>query len=904
LHEAAVELRLIGPGDITGIDQRQIVRVEPVNLSVGFEPNYFPAIEFQRPDFPWMFTPAVGDTLGRLRPWLCLVVVRVQDGVHLTTARNRPLPTLTIATPAQPSVELPDLAESWAWAHTQVISQVEESELEQLLRGESPRAISRLLCPVKLNATTRYHACLVPAFEAGRRAGLGLEPDLEQKNLTPAWRSDKDAPLSVELPVYFHWEFTTGRGGDFEELASRLRGEPVRDEVGSRDMEVAGLGFGLPDLGRIAFEGALCAPKTSQTPPIEDKFVQFRHRMRSLLNDTAPLSDTSDPVVGPPVYGRYHAAVQRAPEEGQAPRWLGELNVDPRHRVAAALGTLVIQDQQEELMTSAWEQLAGAPSAVQTIRQAELGREVGRNVFAKRLMALREEQLLELTTPVHTRVKFVLRIPTALAATGNDSAGATAAGVVPTLDAKLRQSDAPRGVATAVFRRTLRPDGPVTRRLAVAVRAPALTGGLAEAQSDPPVPTTPITSRLVVRMLYPRVPTSIPSVVVRGYVTADEVAQQVTLLRGVSSPAPELSLFQDAAENLVKYLDRTQPPSPRPARPSPLPPLRTLKDVLKEQLDPDRTVTARLNARLRMPAAAAPAASNFEAAAEPFAVREHPVFPFPMYEALQNMSQEFLLPGAENVPAETVTLLQTNAKFVESFMIGLNHEMSRELMWREYPTDQRGTYFTRFWDVAGGAGPVPHAQLRPIHLWNADAPLGREFLGDGFEGGVVLLIRGEILRRYPGTLIYAVRADTLNTPNEVEVYPVFRGRLDPDIVFVGFSLMQSEARGDAGQPGYYFILQEQPAEPRFGMDVPVEFGADPGNLTTWSKLSWGHIVSDAAAFERLTHVPLAGRLSKKKIENEGEWGLNSAHMARITLQKRVRVAMHGRDLLPERKELK
>ena len=37
-------------------------------------------------------------------------------------------------------------------------------------------------------------------------------------------------------------------------------------------------------------------------------------------------------------------------------------------------------------------------------------------------------------------------------------------------------------------------------------------------------------------------------------------------------------------------------------------------------------------------------------------------------------------------------------------MVGLNHEMMRELLWREYPTDQRGTAFHRFW---GRSGPQP-----------------------------------------------------------------------------------------------------------------------------------------------------------------------------------------------------
>jgi hypothetical protein len=39
-------VRLYGPGDVTGIDQQQIVRTEPRHLSFDFEPNYFPAIEF------------------------------------------------------------------------------------------------------------------------------------------------------------------------------------------------------------------------------------------------------------------------------------------------------------------------------------------------------------------------------------------------------------------------------------------------------------------------------------------------------------------------------------------------------------------------------------------------------------------------------------------------------------------------------------------------------------------------------------------------------------------------------------------------------------------------------------------------------------------------------------------
>ena len=114
-------VRLYGPGDVTGIDPQQVVRTVPPHLAADYEPNYFPPIEFDRPDFPWLFTPAAADADERLRPWICLVVVRKQEGVSLPTDRSRPLPVLEIKAPALPQAELPDLTESWAWAHAQVM---------------------------------------------------------------------------------------------------------------------------------------------------------------------------------------------------------------------------------------------------------------------------------------------------------------------------------------------------------------------------------------------------------------------------------------------------------------------------------------------------------------------------------------------------------------------------------------------------------------------------------------------------------------------------------------------------------------------------------------------------------------------------------------------------------------
>ena len=78
----------------------------------------------------------------------------------------------------------------------------------------------------------------------------------------------------------------------------------------------------------------------------------------------------------------------------------------------------------------------------------------------------------------------------------------------------------------------------------------------------------------------------------------------------------------------------------------------------------------------------------------------YPVFDMPMYAPLRDLSDELLIPNVNLIENNSITLLETNQKFIEAYMVGLNHEFARELLWREYPTDQRGSYFRQFWDVS------------------------------------------------------------------------------------------------------------------------------------------------------------------------------------------------------------
>src|SRR5205823_5622478 len=140
-------------------------------------------------------------------------------------------------------------------------------------------------------------------------------------------------------------------------------------------------------------------------------------------------------------------------------------------------------------------------------------------------------------------------------------------------------------------------------------------------------------------------------------------------------------------------------------------------------------------------------------------VTHAPKFPQPMYEALRDLSQDLLLPGLNDVEANVAIGLRTNRRFVEAYMVGLNFEMGRELLWRGYPTDQRGTYFDQFWDRSGTDS--SHADIDPIHLWGERA-LG---VGSSADDQFVMLLRSELLRRYPTASIYAAPAVPMGTTN-------------------------------------------------------------------------------------------------------------------------------------------
>src|SRR5205814_9464301 len=150
---------------------------------------------------------------------------------------------------------------------------------------------------------------------------------------------------------------------------------------------------------------------------------------------------------------------------------------------------------------------------------------------------------------------------------------------------------------------------------------------------------------------------------------------------------------------------------------------------VSEAIHPHRAFPYRLSYSVRLP--------NYLPPFEPekiFEVMAYPDFEDAMYSKLVDISGELMLPNLKLIPVNTISLLKTNQKFIESYLVGLNTEMGGELLWREYPTDERGSYFRQFWEVKGVIRPSAsktdaqiaeeYKDIPPIHTWLSTSMLG------------------------------------------------------------------------------------------------------------------------------------------------------------------------------------
>lgn len=903
------DIQLRGPGEVVGISAGQVKRLSPAAGTLDAEYNFFPSIELADPDLPWLFSPARPDASDRLNPWLVLVVVREQDGVQLRARAADALPVLSIESPASPAAELPDLTQSWAWAHAQAAADL--SDGVDAAWAATPSAFrSRLICPRRLEPGARYLAAVVPAFAAGVRAGLGPDPVVDP-GAAPAWTGSES---EIELPVYYSWRFGTTAGVDFEALVARLVPR-VLEDVGMRDLDAGDPGGGQPESDDriLSYVGALVATEREERRwPLRDRKAVQRAIQDRLTDDVAdmpvgeyePLRD--DPVVTIPRYGIRPQGMSAFPERGR-PAWMTEVNLEPVHRAQAGLGGRVVRENQEELMAEAWAQAGAIRDANRLLARSRLAAEVGVRM-RDRVFSLPEGSRLQFTRPLHRRLR------------GDEG----------TIAGQLRKSTLPAGAVSGAFRRVVRPGGTVSR---------ALPAWFAETQVDNSVTVAfveePDRMLAYAAWLEPgaasiessdfidalrdaaegestamRRPTRRGAPTRRSTTVTLDATMRRSALRSFSAQKRRTARVAAARQPSFAIVARDPSATPKRLQTGKLANRATANTAapvitrLATAIDPRAAIGRRLQAWLRTPDGAMGDAGD----ELPGRFHYAPTFGFSPVEALAKISTEFLMPGADAIDDDTIGLVETNPAFVEAFLLGANDELARELLWREFPADLRETWLPRFWDYRDSE----RADIEPVADWK------RRVLGTHSPAGagstLVLVLRSALLRRYPDTIIEAVKGkweatSAGSTVHRVEdtsiagLKPTFEGRLGNGLAFFGFDLDEDSARGDASDGGWFFVFAERPSAPRFGLDIEPEGGRTGRRRPTlrfWKDLTWAHL-DDAAD---VAHVDVGTSPSARGLRYDAgypidRWGDDAAAMARITLQRPVRMLVHATALLPE-----
>ena len=517
-------------------------------------------------------------------------------------------------------------------------------------------------------------------------------------------------------------------------------------------------------------------------------------------------------------------------------------------------------------MAACWEQVGEILRANQILRQGELAVLASARLYARCVMPLMADgSAFAFASPAAARV----RINRAF-----------------TLRGLARNSCLPLEALTGAFRKAMRATGPVGRRLTRANDVSPHIGKVLSALMQG-------TAHALPRPLPQG--TRLPTAWTQG-VTPDQDLMPAL--------PPELRARVNAAAAVAAKLARR---APQPDC-NPLDPI-TLAAHLATSLDPRRTIPKRVRGQLTIPTGVWEPVDRIDPVIAALRIDT------PMVRPLMEFGTQWLMPGVDGVPKESVVAVSANRTFIEAYMVGLNHEMTRELLWRGFPTDQRGTVFARFWDTTATAIPMnaPARDITPIHTWGSASALGAHPDG-GAATQLVVLIRGEIIRRFPKATMFlqkALASGGVRTPDALiggpsSEFPVFRGELGDDLVYLGFRVTPDDARGNtaAAPNGYFLVIQEQPRELSFGFSTSGG-NAKAEDATRWQ--SWNDIVWESLQSTSTGHIDLAAleadgfggnaQARPSGFTFEPRWFASSDVLAAIALRRPFRLSIHVSEVM-------
>lgn len=819
-----VRFLLAGPGDVVNLAPGAVIKRYPVPGAVDHESDRCAHVEFADPTLPWRYSPAPSPVGGTTHPWLILLVG--MEGTDLLLGGDQ----VTLNPTVQQTHPLGQATQPYPWAHVQVDAE--------------GRHIARLLSGRILEAGMDYLAVLVPAFDAAGQQ-----------------RWNGSAPATV--PMYDHWRFRTATpAGSFEDLAKKLKPGQADPETGRAPLDYPR----VSSAGDLQVRGALAPVGATDTTLPTD----IRADLAGLR--TPKTDDKGRPIIGLPRYGEPWRAA--APEETT---WGKTLNTDPRDRGVAGLGLELGIRLQEELSTEAASNLGALAEARQRIRDLVLGLNASSALWSKRLPTKTTDRLW-LFGPALRRV-ITPNGSVANLATGSDRA-------------------LPTGIFSTAVRRILRPG---TARSTLVEPGATLPSAVLEAANRCPQTPKPSHDGLPLDDL--GIPLKELEKRRRQAVVTGEVDLQTALELAKSLAEQAHEELQDLAfaivNRIAESIDNGEPAPwaqalellvaaatvskddreeirrllvamrmfletyPGPARPADLIDLLTgledpraeeplcrpvdlgaLAEAVVSTFDPTRPDGP---SRVRVLSTI----QGFDPA-QPLAPPEVCVgLDRPVWADVQTAFPEWLLPGVGALPANSVIAAETNPRFVDSLLVGLNEQLLTELRWRNIPVATGCTPLRVFWDRAdtGTGGRVD--DVIGIHAWSDTSDVGQpQHRPAGASGrDLVVVVRGQLFQRYPATVVYLVTAVHAGAPDfsidpdpaAPRVFPSFQGRIGADVTFFGFQGFPPEEIVRT-----WLVFEEPPAGYRFANDL-----SNASEPHTWATEAFAPPVRVLIAGDRL-----------------------------------------------------
>lgn len=927
-HSIPKSINLIGPGDIKMLDPQEVKAVSPEMGEKEFEYNHLAFIEFKAADLPWRFTPAQAtvpynssnpdipdpndpndppQSPTALRPWLSLVVLKTNEFTRLDfNGFCRPIKIKPEVVPSADGLFTPH-DQTWAWAHVQVNKNIVENTLEQSiaeltnhLHSDPSIAFSRIICPRRLEKNTQYQAFLIPTFEIGRLQGLGESTD-DVDGLTPAWEYDGTILSQYSFlspytfPVYYEWSFFTAEQAGFETMAKRIKATTAENF----QTEKFCLSHAHPVLeGKMPVKTSPDTDLPSVLRPMgapalkywlfnDSKYVE---ELAGLINTPYTPNNVGDPIFTPPFYGRWHAQKTNLQLPVTDPDWLHELNLDVRYRVMAGLGADMIRKNQDSLMDTAWKQIEEVMEANNELLAMQAAQLVQYQQYTKRIPAPGPDSNALLALIVGPQVHKTVLNP------GNNK----------TLHFDFKSSNLPKAVLSGQMRSLMTPGG----KLAKSFSPDDPINGTRDWLQQLADGNASCANEYVTPAAIGPLQELTPEQLTEGYVNLIEPKEDFVLTKPGCVPDgftpggdnDQANFFREVVSqahgnNFEYFKDKPVLPMPPP------PDFASAAEAIYAGIDPKAGIAEHISGSLGLVEADSQSGYSFF---EIGPVLASPKFDRPLGEALFEQAPEYMIQGLSDIlKNNTATAFETDYKALEAYMVGANVEMARELLWRGYPTDQRGTCFQHFWRALDN----DFTDISPIHTWRNGWPLTK--LGENNPSGggpinyLILAIRADLLRKFPHPIIVMRKAIITNpqyigledyeySVSETEIkLPVFYSLLGTDTMLLGFEIDKNVALGSRSiaEPGWFFCIQESPTGIRFGLD---EYIIDPSqSIESWNQLQWGHIEGNNQALE----VDISIGAPTVNYPDNAAWAESAADMASILYRPQAEIAIHARRML-------